>query len=205
VPRVIKLDLARQKPAVLVLDMQELFTSPDGPFSNTGAEETIRALNPFVAACRELGLPVIFSNYTVRADGLDAGLLRGMPWVEQGYMSEGSSSVDIDRRLVRGDTDVVLTHNRPSAFFRTNLDGVLGSLGMDSVLLCGLSVNNAVSATARDAFARDIPALVVRDCTGAAPWEADLDTYFGILEAWTAEVDSSAAVLERLRARSGTG
>jgi hypothetical protein len=42
--------------------------------------------------------------------------------------------------------------------------------------------------------------LVVRDCVGTTPWEADenIDTYFEILATWTAEVATSAEVLTRL-------
>ena len=92
-----------------------------------------------------------------------------------------------------------MCHNRPSAFFRSDLDAVLAGLGADALVLCGLSVNNAISATARDAFARDLPTIVVRECTGAAPWETEHDTYFEILATWTAEVASAENVLARLR------
>ena len=68
----------------------------------------------------------------------------------------------------------------------------------DTLLLCGLSVNNAVSSTARDAFARDIPAIVVKDCTGAAPWEKHMEIYFEILDNWTAQVLTSAELLEKI-------
>ena len=56
-------------------------------------------------------------------------------------------------------------------------------------------MNNAVSSTARDAFARDIPTVVIKDCTGAAPWENHLDIYFEILDDWTARVMTSTELL----------
>jgi isochorismate hydrolase len=94
-------------------------------------------------------------------------------------------------------------HNRPSALFRSDLEAVLRGVGADALLLTGVSVNNAISSTARDAFARDLPALVVRDCVGAAPWEPeDLHAaYFDTLATWTAEVADSSEVLARLDPR----
>ena len=80
---------------------------------------------------------------------------------------------------------------------------ILDGLQADTLILTGVSVNNAISSTARDAFARDLPVLVVRDLVGATPWEAEanLDTYVEILATWTAEVTDSADVLARLAAR----
>jgi nicotinamidase-related amidase len=196
----IAVDLAKTPAAVVVLDAQELFAAPDGPFENRSAQPMVDALNAFLPGCRSLGIPVVFSNYVFRDDLRDAGLLRDQPWVEAGHMCASSPWVAIDRRLTRVDDDILVTHHRPSAFFRTSLDTVLASVGADAVVLCGLSVNNAIAATARDAFARDLQPLVVRDCTGAAPWETELDTYFETLATWTAEVATSAETLERLGA-----
>lgn len=194
----IQVDLSRHKPAVVVTDMQELFTAADGPFSNRTADRLVAELGSFLSRCRCLGVPVVFSNYVLRDDLLDAGLLRDMPWVVAGHMSESSPWVRVDRRLERSASDIEVRHNRPSAFFGSGLAAVLTGLAADAVILCGLSVNNAISATARDAFARDLPAIVVRECTGAAPWETEHDTYFRILSTWTAEVASADDVLTRL-------
>lgn len=86
-----------------------------------------------------------------------------------------------------------------SAFFGTALESLLHSYGADTLLLSGLSANNAISAAARDAFACDIPVVVVREATGAAPSRTELETSFVILETWTAEVASGEDVLARLR------
>src|SRR6266508_2574023 len=184
----IEVDLSRHKPAVVVTDVQELFTSAEGPFENTTSGPLLEALEAFLRDCRSLGVPVVFSNYVLRDDRLDAGLLRDAPWVVAGHMGECSPWIGVDRRLERAASDSEVRHNRPSAFFRSDLDAVLAGLAAAALLLCGLSVNNAISATASDAFARDLPAIVVRECTGAAPWETEHETYFAILATWTAEV-----------------
>ena len=143
-------------------------------------------------------LPIVISSYVLRADLADAGLLRGNPVVEAGHFSEGSAWTQLDRRLELKDGDIQVRRNRPSAFFGGELDTVLQSLHADAVLLGGLSVNNAISATARDSFARDLPTIVIRDCTGAAPNEVAIDTYFEILDTWTAEVTNADDMLLRL-------
>jgi ureidoacrylate peracid hydrolase len=197
----VKVELDPRRAAVVVLDCQQLFTSETGPFENRAIGPVIEALNRLLAGARERGMAVVFSNYALRADLRDAGLLAEADFVRDGLLSHGSPLVALDERIARADGDVEVWHNRPSAFFRTDLEHVLASLGAGTLVLAGLSVNNAISATARDAFARDIPVVVVRECTGAAPFEpAELDTYFQILDTWTAEVAALDDVLERLGA-----
>ena len=198
----ITLDLGELSPAVLVIDMQVAFVSPDGAFGNDAAD-LIGRLNGFLDGCRSRGIPVVFCNYVLRADLRDAGLLTGNDAVQ--HFSDSSPGAAVDPRITRDGTDLDVRHNRPSALFRSELEAVLGGLGVDALLLTGVSVNNAISSTAREAFARDIPALVVRDCVGATPWEAEAnhETYFEILATWTAEVADARNVLTRLDARTG--
>ena len=195
----ITLDLSASAPALLVVDMQVAFVHPDGAFGND-AGALIESLNGFLAACRDRRVPVVFSNYVLRADLLDSGLL---PAAVAEHIGEGAPGIGVDPRISRAAGDVDVRHHRPSALHRSELGAVLRRLGTDALLLAGVSVNNAISATARDAFAHDIPALVVRDCVGAAPWESEAneDTYFEILATWTAEVAESSDVLSRLDAR----
>ncbi len=195
-----QLDLDPSTSALVVLDAQALFMAPDGPFENYSAEAVITALNGFLPECRARDIPVIFSNYVLRADLGDAGLLRGLSSVVAGHWSEGSPWVAVDPRIETADSDLEVHHHRPSGFFGSDLEATLASLGTRTMLLAGLSVNNAISATARDAFARDLPAVVVRDCVGAAASEpeGELEMYFAVLDRWTAEVVSSDKVLDRL-------
>lgn len=203
VPR--QLELEPSTSALVVLDAQALFMAPDGPFENRSAGAVAEALNRVLKGCRSSGVPVVFSNYVLRADLADAGLLRELSSVAAGHWSEGSPWIEVDPRIDVAGTDLRVSHHRPSAFFGTDLDSMLEALGTRALLLAGLSVNNAISATARDAFARDLPALVVRDCVGAAASEPadELEIYFAVLDRWTAEVVTSEELLRRLEAARG--
>jgi maleamate amidohydrolase len=199
-----KFELQNLRPAVLVVDMQESFISPHGPFRNTGAEILVRALNQFLADARRHGLPILFCNYMMDASGADAGLLRDAPFLE--HMLESSPTIGVDPRIDRQPTDTELRHARPGAFHGTELETWLRVHHCDAVILTGVSINNAISTTAREAFARDIPAIVVRDCVAAAPFEpAELmEAWLGALDTWTAEVADGRAILARLGQRKPT-
>ena len=193
-----KVNLENSKPLALVLDLQKLFTSDAGPFKNDASGELIENVNDLLSALREKQVPIVFSSYVLAEDLSDAGLLKENPIVKQGYFSAGSSWMSWDRRLRLESSDILISRNRPSAFFGSDLSDLVESLHIDVLLLCGLSVNNAVSSTARDAFARDIATIVVKNCTGAAPWEQHTDIYFEILNDWTAQVLTSAELLEKI-------
>ena len=189
--------LKNAHPALLVLDLQELFTSAEGPFNNN-ADELISNVNSFTTDCHRLGLPVIYSRYLLRDDLGDAGLLADNPVVKEGHFCESSSWIALDHRLQQPASSINLQRNRPGAFWNGALDKTLKQNNTDTLLLCGLSVNNAISTTAREAFARDVPTIVVKECTGGAPWETEIEIYFDILNTWTAEVASVEAIRQRL-------
>ncbi len=190
--------LENSRPLALVLDLQELFTSADGPLKNVAAASLIENVNGLVTTLRDKRLPIVYSSYVLADDLSDAGLLKENLLVKQGYFCAGSRWMEWDSRLHTRDSDIFISRNRPSAFWGDGLPDTLKSLDIDVLLLCGLSVNNAVSSTARDAFARDIPTVVIKDCTGAAPWEHHSETYFEILDDWTARVMTSEELLRMI-------
>jgi nicotinamidase-related amidase len=197
---VITVDLVRARPALLVVDLQAVFVAPDGPFANTTADGLIARVDALAAGCRAAGVPVVLCTYLLAEDGSDAGLLAPFDWAA--HFRHGAPFAGVDARLHRDPADLEVPHNRPGCFHGSGLAAELARLGCDAVLLAGVSVNNAISTTAREAFARDIPAVVVRDCVGAAPWEPEelFDAYVDALGTWTAEVATAAEVLERLSA-----
>jgi nicotinamidase-related amidase len=186
----VRTKLSQLSPAVVVLDMQ-------GVFIGGGFDETVEAVNGFLPRARAAGMPVIVSCYTLRDDLADAGLLRDEPFVDD--MRRSAPSAARDPRLALEPSDLVSHHNRPSGFFRSDLEHVLRSHDANAVILTGVSINNAVSATARDAFARDLPALVVRECVAPAPWETDLEVYLAVVDTWGAEVVTADELFAEIR------
>lgn len=193
-------DLSSGRPAVIVVDVQRLFAAPDGPFENVRSGTLVAAIEDLLKAARERNVPVIHSRYILRGDGADAGLLGGDPNLDLSLFSSDSKWSEIDDRITVASTDLQCTHNRPSAFYASDLDAVLHGLGVDRIILAGLSLNNAIAATARDAFARDRPVLIPRQGVDAAPFEdeAAIEAGFRALDQWTAEVADLADVIARL-------
>jgi maleamate amidohydrolase len=155
-----------ERPAVLLIDMQNDFCDPDAPTTLYPAiRSTYEPIKRLAAAARAKKVPVLYTRGLVAADGSSAGLWRlkmkhhGM----QGVQIEGGRGAEIIDELKPEPGDRVINKWRPSAFFRTDLEVFLGVSNIDTLLLCGTSMSGCVRATATDAFMRDIRPMIVRE------------------------------------------
>jgi maleamate amidohydrolase len=98
--------------------------------------------------------------------------------------------------------ETVITKQYASAFFATSLASTLTSLGVDTVLIAGVSTSGCVRASTVDACQHGFVPLVVRDAVGdrhAAPHDASLFD----LQAKYAEVVSLEQAQQYLRHTTG--
>ena len=63
--------------------------------------------------------------------------------------------------------EAVVVKTRYSGFFGTDLETRLRALGVDTVVVCGLTTECCVAATARDAFERDFHVFLAADACAA--------------------------------------
>lgn len=155
-----------ERPAVLLIDMQNDFCDPDAPTTlYPSISSTIEPIKRLSAAARKQNVPVIYTQGLVAADGSSAGLWRlkmkyhGM----RGVQIEGSRGAAIIDALAPEEGDRVIRKWRPSAFFRTDFEVFLSIGRIDTLLICGTSMSGCVRATATDAFMRDIRPMIVRE------------------------------------------
>jgi maleamate amidohydrolase len=132
-----------ERPAVLLIDMQNDFCDPDAPTTlYPSIRSTYDPIKRLSAAARARNVPVIYTRGLVAADGTSAGLWRlkmkhhGM----RGVQIEGSRGADIVDDLKPEAGDRVIDKWRPSAFFRTDLEIFLGVARIDTLLICGTSI-----------------------------------------------------------------
>jgi maleamate amidohydrolase len=155
-----------ERPAVIVIDMQNDFCDPDAPTTLwPSIGEAIEPIRRLCEAARARGVPVIHTQGLVAADGSSAGLwtLKQRDHGEGRIQVEGSRGAAIVDELAPEDGDRVIRKWRPSAFFRTDLEVFLAARGIDTLLFCGTSLSGCVRATAVDAFMRDIRPIIVRE------------------------------------------
>lgn len=87
-----------------------------------------------------------------------------------GLFVEGTQAVDIHPTVAPRAGDIVITKRRVSAFHGSELDSVLRSLGVTTVILAGLVTSGVVLSTLRDASDRDYSIVVLEDgCADGDP------------------------------------
>jgi maleamate amidohydrolase len=164
-----------ERPALLVVDFSRGFTDPEFP---TGADLTaeVGATARLAEAMRAKGGPVIFTVIAFHASLRDAG---AWPAKFPGATTlvEGTPAVELDPRLSPGPNDVLVVKKGASAFFGTNVAGILAAQRVDTVVVCGATTSGCVRASVVDSMQYGFQTLVVRDCVGdraQGPHEANL-------------------------------
>jgi ureidoacrylate peracid hydrolase len=193
--------------ALLVTDMQNAFCHRDGSFERMlkGTELSIDMCVAAVAPCaalvagaREAGVPVIFTKYVYQRGYADRDvLLEKVPAIEaNGALLDGSWDCEVIDDLVPGPNDYVIEKSRYSAFIGTRLEPLLDGLGVDTLVICGVTTNVCVETTARDAAQRRYQVIVVSDATGELT-EGRHASALDILQYGFADVVDTREVLAR--------
>ena len=163
------------RPALILIDFCEGYFDPSCDLY-AGVEEALASALRLRAAARAAGVPVILTNVVYQANGLDGGrffekakplrnFVRGNP---MGVWPAG---------LDPHDDELVVSKQYPSAFFATSLASTLTSMGVNSVLLTGLTTSGCVRASCVDAMSHGFRTAVVAEACGdrhPAPHEANL-------------------------------
>jgi len=153
-----------KRPAVLVVDFQLGFTSPDQPLGGSplvdaAVENTARLLK----AARERGIPVI-QTYVAHDKGSEA-LHWKIPAVVTDFM-EGSEAARLDPRIYDPEYDVVVRKTAPSIMFQTPAIQMLTRNSIDTTIVVGCNTSGCVRASIVDAFSYGFRVIVPKDCCG---------------------------------------
>ena len=186
-----------RRPALLVIDFVRAYLVPGSPLY-AGVEQASADCATLLQAARRAGIPVLHTRVEFQPGGRDGGVffrkLPALACFEAGRHPELAAFAE-GLEPVAGET--VITKQYASAFFGTSLASTLTALGVDTVLIAGLSTSGCVRASAVDACQHGFVPVVVREAVGdraSGPHEANLFD----LQAKYAEVAALATVLEYL-------
>jgi len=171
--------------ALVVIDMQNDFCASGGLVSRDGrdispAQTLAKRLPALFEAARQAGVLMVFVRCLYTAEG---NPYLSDVWLEQAVRERkgGFTSIPVCRDGAwEGDWygdirpapgEIVVTKHRYDAFQGTDLDLVLRSHGVRTVVLTGVVTNVCVETTARAAFVRDYYTVVVED--GCAAYVAE--------------------------------
>jgi isochorismate hydrolase len=152
-------DIAPDSTALLVIDMQSYFTSPESHAYLPASRAIVPNIQRLVASFRARKRPVVFTRHIDRR-GREG--IMGVWWNGPIYDSDPLSRLD-PRMAQRGCN--VLRKSRYSAFRGTALEGMLRGRGTRTVVITGVMTHLCCETTARDAFMRDLPVAFLMDAT----------------------------------------
>lgn len=171
--------VAPARTALLLIDMQADFGGPGGKMAQRGMDMTapraaLDKADVLLAAARAAGVTVIFVRYLSRP-GAENRIAREAKARrdkdEPDLCVDGTPGADfIGPQPLPGDEVVRKFHF--SAFTRTGLAERLQARGVDTLVLCGLTTECCVAASAWDAFERDFHVFLAADASAA--YEDDL-------------------------------
>ena len=169
-------------------------------------EATIPPIAAFAKRCREIGVPVI----NVRILTLPEGKSDSAAWLRlrlranksyspenEGAWSftvEGTWGAEFVKELEPKQGDFLVTKFRSSAFHNTDLDLLLRSNGIKTVLVAGCTTEGCVESTVRDLCFYDYFGVVLSDCVGSDVTELH-EASMLVMGAYRADIATSNEVL----------
>jgi maleamate amidohydrolase len=188
-----------KKPALLIVDFVVAYLDPASSLY-AGVEDALASNERLLAAARKAGIPVLFTNVEYSPGGADGGIFfRKVPALKA--FIKGSPLGAFPDNLQPQDGELVITKQYASSFFGTTLASTLTAMGVDTLLITGLSTSGCVRATALDACQHGFLPFVVREACGdrhPGPHEANLFD----LQAKYAEVITEAQAIAQLQSIS---
>lgn len=164
-----------RRPALIMIDFCRAYFDPACDLY-AGVEDALAAALRVRAAARAAGVPVILTNVVYHPSAIDGGRFyeKAAPLR---YFLRGSPMGAWPASLKPAADELIISKQYPSAFFGTSLASTLTSLGVDSVLLTGLTTSGCVRASCVDAMSHGFRTAVVAEACGdrhAAPHAANL-------------------------------
>jgi ureidoacrylate peracid hydrolase len=153
------------KMALVNVDMQNCFVE-NSPIAAPGGVEVLGRINRLIKACRANGIQVIHTAHVVRPDGSNVGVMGEIiPPVKDGVINKGAPSAVLHGDLDVQDGDIELDKPRFGSFHGTDLELILRSGGIDTIIVTGIATNVCCETTAREANVRDFRVFFLSDGT----------------------------------------
>jgi nicotinamidase-related amidase len=169
--------------ALLLIDMQRDFIDPDGLFGELGVDLTMYdrsrpRLAALLAKARQAGTLIIHVKNTALPDRMsdspaqirfnlrmhESAFRDGSPLR---YTVQGTRGHEFVEEFEPVDGELVVTKYRSSAFWGTNMEMLLRSNGVETVVIGGCTTEGCVESTARDAMFNDHYVVIASDCVAS--------------------------------------
>lgn len=173
----------RKHTAVIVIDMQNDFCKAGWTFDRLGIDismypSMLPRLSRLLTGARDIGVQVIYIQMTVLPNRMSDSPAQirfnlRLHLASHGatqpllYTIEDTPGQEIIAELAPEPGDLVVRKYRSSGFWGTNLDMLLRSNGIETVIVTGCTTEGCVESTARDAMFKDYYVVLPEDCVAS--------------------------------------
>jgi len=162
-------------PALILVDFVRAYFDENCALY-AGVEDELESALRIRELARAAGIPVIYTNVVYDEEGRDGGVFFRKAPVLRNFIA-GNPMGDWPSGLQPRDDELVISKQYPSAFFGTSLASTLKELGVDTLIITGVTTSGCIRATCVDAMSNGFIPIVVADACGdrhEAPHEANL-------------------------------
>jgi nicotinamidase-related amidase len=217
-PQTITVDAA--KSALLIVDMQNDFCTVGGWLDSRGIDispnrKPIKPLAALIEAFRGSDIPVVWVNWGVRKDllnispslrhahnprGDEPGIAQPVPGTRSEVIAAGSWCAKVVDEINPGDKDVQIIKHRFSAFWDTETDAVLRNLGIKTLFVGGVNMDQCVMTTLEDATFLGYDTILIEDGTATTSPDYCVQAVLYNVKLLFGFVTQSSAILQALSA-----
>ena len=162
--------------ALLLVDMQEYFFSPDSHAFIPSAPSIIPKVKILIEYYKKHSLPIILTRHIG-----DSGINMGKWWRRK--MDDASSAFipaifEIGKSGGSHNLIHIIQKSTYDPFYHTDLEEILRTKDIDQLVICGVMTNLCVEHAARSAFIRDILPVIPIDTTAAYTRKLHMSTLY---------------------------
>jgi ureidoacrylate peracid hydrolase len=167
-------------PALMVIDVQNGFVSKGGSYDQLGMnvaryQHVISHISELIRLCRSVNIPIFYTQAVREKSGIDllTKTHRILPKSREERIRTkpicviGTWDADIVDEIKPSPMDHVVIKRRDSAFQDTEIGVWLKSIGIDTLVFCGIDTSICVEASLRDAFNNGYDVILVSDATAS--------------------------------------
>lgn len=174
------IDGYRVNPALVVIDVQNGFVSKGGSYDQLGMnlshyQEAMPKISQLIALCRDAGIPIFYTQAVREQSGIDllTKVHKILPKSREERIRRkpicvrGTWDAEIVDEIKPAPADHVVVKRRDSAFHDTEINVWMKSLGVDTMVFCGIDTSICVEASLRDAFNNGYDVVLISDATAS--------------------------------------
>lgn len=141
------------KKALLVIDMQKDYFE-GGRFPLSNADKTLERVTKAIKKAKDANIPVILIKHV-------SNVTKGIA----PFLNEGTKGAEIHHDILNAVPDAeVVIKQYADGFYKTNLEYILVTLGIEEILVCGMMTQNSITHTAISKNAEKYKVKVLKDC-----------------------------------------